>query len=95
MHFEWDPDKNAKNKKKHGVSFETAVKVFLDEKRIERLDEEHSSWYEERSIIIGRVSRTLILFVVSTDRNGITRLISARKAEKEEEDVYYENYDAR
>ncbi len=32
MHFEWDPDKNAKNKKKHGVSFETAVKVFLDEK---------------------------------------------------------------
>ncbi len=95
MDFEWDERKNLSNKKKHGVSFEIAVRVFLDEKRIEKLDIAHSTIDEERFNIIGKVSNTLILFVVSTDRNGKTRLISARKAEPEEEDEYYENYDAR
>lgn len=95
MTFEWDEKKNAINKKKHGISFEMAVRVFLDEKRIEKLDIEHSTLEEERINIIGRVSNMLVLFVVATDRNGNTRIISARKAEEYEEAVYYENYDAR
>ena len=37
MTFEWDENKNKINKKKHGVSFEMAVRVFLDEKRIEKI----------------------------------------------------------
>ena len=45
--------------------------------------------------VIGRVSDTLILFVVTTDRNGNKRIISARKAEPDEEVEYYENYEAR
>lgn len=45
--------------------------------------------------VIGRVSGALILFVVATDRNGNKRIISARKAEPDEEAEYYENYDAR
>ena len=95
MTFEWDEEKNKSNKKKHGVSFEMAIRVFLDEKRLEKFDEEHSTLDEERYNIIGRVSDMLILFVVATDRNGKVRLISARLAEKEEKDEYYENYDAR
>ncbi len=95
MDFEWDERKNKMNKKKHGVSFETAVRVFLDEKRIETFDAEHSTLDEERTNIIGRVSNVLILFVVDTDRNGKKRIISARKAEPNEEAEYYENYDAR
>lgn len=95
MTFEWDETKNKANKKKHGVTFEIAVRVFLDDKRIEKFDEEHSTLEEERTNIIGRVSDMLILFVVATDRNGKTRIISARKAEPEEEAEYYENYDAR
>ena len=87
--------KNSINKKKHGVSFEMAVRVYLDDKRIEKIDEEHSTLEEERMNIIGRVSDMLILFVVATDRNGNTRIISARKAEPNEEAEYYENYDAR
>ena len=79
---------------KHGVSFEMAVRVYLDDKRIEKLDTEHST-LEERTNVIGRVSDTLILFVVETDRNGNKRIISARKAEPDEEVEYYENYDAR
>ena len=85
MTFEWDEKKNAINKKKHGISFEMAVRVFLDEKRIEKLDLEHSTFEEERTNIIGRVSDMLILFVVATDRNRNKRIISARKAEKDEE----------
>ncbi|MEE3409929.1 MAG: BrnT family toxin [Treponema sp.] len=95
MTFEWDENKNRANKKKHGVSFEMAVRVFLDEKRIEKLDVEHSTVDEERVNIIGRVSDMLILFVVVTDKSGRTRIISARKAERDEEAEYYENYDAR
>lgn len=95
MTFEWDEKKNAINKKKHGISFEMAVRVFLDEKRIEKLDFEHSTFEEERTNIIGRVSDILVLFVVATDRNGNRRIISARRAEKNEEAEYYENYDAR
>ena len=95
MTFEWDEKKNAINKKKHGISFEMAVRVFLDEKRVEKLDLEHSTLEEERINIIGRVSDMLVLFVVATDRKGNTRIISARRAEKYEEAEYYENYDAR
>ena len=83
MIFEWDENKNRLNKKKHGISFEVAVRVFLDDKRIERFDEEHSTLDEERINIIGRAADFLVLFVVSTDRNGATRIISARKDEPE------------
>ena len=95
MTFEWDEKKNTINKKKHGISFEMAVRVFLDEKRVEKLDIEHSTLEEERINIIGRVSDMLVLFVVATDRKGNIRIISARRAEKAEEEEYYENYDAR
>lgn len=68
MTFEWDEKKNTINKKKHGISFEMAVRVFLDEKRIEKIDFVHSTLEEERTNIIGRVSGMLVLFVVATDR---------------------------
>ena len=42
MRFTWDPKKNAINKKKHGISFEQAIDVFYDERRLEFYDEEHS-----------------------------------------------------
>ena len=93
MVFEWDENKNKINKKKHGVSFEVAVRFFLDDRRIEKIDFAHSTADEERINIIGRVADLLILFVVSTDRNGKVRIISARRAEKNEEEEYYGNYD--
>ncbi|MBP5706790.1 MAG: BrnT family toxin [Spirochaetales bacterium] len=53
---------------------------------------EHSTLDEERINIIGRVAGMLILFVVATDRNGNIRIISARKAEPDEEAEYYARY---
>lgn len=70
-------------------------RVFGDASRLELLDEEHS-FEEERYITIGSAGDIiLILFVVYTERNDCIRIISARKATKEEREVYYlgkENY---
>lgn len=63
MTYEWDNKKNEYNKKKHdGISFEFAVRVFLDSKRIEKYDYNHSTDTEERWDVIGKVDN--ILFVI-------------------------------
>lgn len=94
MKFEWDEEKNRINKIKHdGISFEYAVRVFLDEKRIEWYDVNHSTLAEDRWNAIGMVHD--VLFVVYTERGERTRIISARRATKEEEREYYDGYEFR
>ena len=93
INFEWDTEKNKANIKKHGVAFEMAAKVFLDEKRIERYDAEHSSINESRYKTIGMVGK--VLTVIYTERKTAIRIISARLAEKEEIDEYYKDYEFR
>ena len=88
MKFEWDEDKNLINKSKHGISFETATKVFDDPNYIEIYDTDHSI-DEDRYIAIGYVGD--ILFVVFTERKEYIRLISARIATAEEKEVYYDS----
>ena len=93
MTFEWDEEKNTINIAKHGIPFNLAALVFLDEKHIEMFDKKHSD-YEDRWNIIGQAGK--ILFVVYTERKENTiRIISARKATKEEINEYYKNYDIR
>ena len=86
---EWDDEKNRKNFKKHGIYFEDAARIFLDDDYIDDFDEFHSN-DEERIKIIGRVRD--ILTVVYTERGKKYRLISARKATKKEENLYYGQY---
>ena len=94
MIYEWDNKKNEYNKKRHdGISFEFAVRVFLDNKRIEKYDYIHSTDTEDRWNVIGMVDD--VLFVVYTERNDRTRIISARKATSEEIYEYYDDYDLR
>ena len=89
MYFIWDESKNRINVKKHGVSFEQACKVFNDARKLEKFDTVHST-LEDRSIIIGQAEANL-LFVVNTEiDNETVRIISARKANKKEQEVYYE-----
>ena len=90
MQFEWDEEKNRKNIKKHGISFELAAKVFLDENRIENYDVEHSD-YEDRYYAIGKVES--MIFVVFTERMNSIRLLSARPAEEDEINEYYKKND--
>ena len=83
--FEWDDNKAELNQRKHGIRFETAVKVFSDENKIIRRDDLHS-FDEERFQVIGEVNG--ILFVVYTERYNSTRIISARKATAKERSDY-------
>ena len=88
MKFEWDETKNQININKHGIPFQLAAKVFLDEHVIILPDELHSA-AEDRSIAIGKVGK--ILYVVFTERRDTIRLISARKATKLEAQLYDDN----
>ena len=83
---EWDDNKNSINKKKHGISFETAALVFADEERIEYYDRLHSS-DEDRYVVIGCVQG--VLYVVYTMRRDVARIISARMASNQERMIYY------
>ena len=87
--FEWDSEKAKINKKKHGISFETAARVFLDENSYDDYDELHSD-FEDRIKIVGRVGK--ILAVIYTERGDRNRIISARQADKDEEADYYEQF---
>jgi len=92
--FEWDVNKARTNFSKHKISFESATSVFRDEKAISISDEEHSD-DEERWLTIGmdEVTRTLVVIhtYISMDANNCNiRLISARKATKNEQQIYKE-----
>jgi hypothetical protein len=91
--FEWDPSKAAMNLKNHRVSFDEAIEVFYDPQAVEGIDRDHSTIDEQRFFIIGLSTRRL-LYVVYCERcqlaedEVMTRIIHARKAEKEHRDVY-------
>jgi uncharacterized DUF497 family protein len=85
--FEWDEAKAAENYAKHGVSFETAIKVFRDPFAIERLDD-REDYGEARFILIGTAEEAVIT-VVYTERDGRFRIISARRATRHEQDDYF------
>ena len=87
--FEWDEGKNRSNKAKHGISFERARAVFSDRAAQDFLDS-RADYSEERWVTVGMAQGEL-LAVVNTQRGDRYRLISARKATREETDAYFEN----
>ena len=90
--FEWDEEKAASNFVKHGIRFETASKVFADENKLIRYDEEHP--WEDRYDVLGKIGK--VLFVVCTFRKGnVVYIISARCATASEKARYEhgESYD--
>jgi uncharacterized DUF497 family protein len=88
--FEWDDDKAALNEKKHGVTFEEAATVFGDPLATIFDDEQHSV-EELREIIIGHSVKNRLLLVSFTERAGVIRIISSRRATKQERKDYEEN----
>ena len=88
--FTWDENKNQANFRKHGVDFNDAVRAWYDPDRLDFFDKEHSS-DEDRWIFLGAVAG-VVLFVVETEPDKETvRIISARRALKNEQEVYYAN----
>ncbi len=89
LNFEWDDEKNRRNRAKHRISFERARAVFTDSAALDVLDS-RDDYGEERWLTIG-MARGELLAVVNTQRGDTYRLISARKATREETDAYFEN----
>ncbi len=87
MQFEWDPDKSKANLKKHGISFHEGATVFGDPLAITFNDPDHSI-REHRFLTFGYSRMGQLLVVVHTERNGKTRIISARCATKQEREIY-------
>ncbi|MEA2079921.1 MAG: BrnT family toxin [Pseudomonadota bacterium] len=92
LEFEWDERKEAANVKKHGVSFEEARTAFYDESAIQFSDPDHSD-QEDRFILLGLSLKPQVLVVCHCFRESetVVRIISARKADKDEERAYWEH----
>jgi uncharacterized DUF497 family protein len=89
LHFEWDGRKAAANAKKHGVSFDEAKSVFVDERAKLIGDPDHSE-DEDRFVLLGLSSALRMLLVCHCYRSvdGAIRIISARKASAREAKFY-------
>jgi uncharacterized DUF497 family protein len=85
--FEWDEAKARRNYKKHGVSFDSARRAFADPFMVEVIDQ-REDYGEERVLLIGMAEGQL-LSVIYTEREGRFRLISARRATKDEQNHYF------
>ncbi len=90
LRFEWDEKKNAANRRKHGVSFEEARTAFLDENARVIPDPERSV-DEERFVLIGLSISVRVLVVCHCYRQSdeVIRIVSARKAGRDETEQYH------
>jgi uncharacterized protein len=89
MEFEWNPDKAVINLKKHNISFQEATTVFDDSLSVTFPDPDHSIG-EDRYVIIGMSRLGQLLVVSHTDRENRTRIISTRRATRQERRFYEE-----
>ena len=88
LRFEWDERKNAANKRKHGVSFEEAETVFYDDRAL--FDDDPDEDDEDRFVLLGLSAglRTLVVCHCYREEESVIRIISARKAHREERREY-------
>ena len=89
MFFEWDRNKEAQNRKKHGISFREAATVFDDSLSTTYPDLAHSE-AQQRYITIGMTELGKIVVVAHTEERNIVRIISARPATRRERRFYEE-----
>ena len=89
LRFVWDPRKSQANVRKHGVTFTEAETVFLDEEALLIRDPDHSI-QEERFVLLGLSVqlRTLIVCHCYREDDSVIRIISARKADRQERARY-------
>jgi uncharacterized DUF497 family protein len=86
MDFEWDEDKRLANVRKHSIDFVDASTIFEGDTLT--LEDDRFDYDELRLVTLGLYEGRVIV-VVHTEREGITRIISARKATKNETNSYF------
>jgi len=90
INFEWDSKKEESNLKKHGVTFDEASSSFYDEYALQFYDPEHSET-EDRFLLLGTSFKlnTIVVCHCFRENEKIVRVISARKADKDEAATYW------
>lgn len=87
MEFEYDPVKSQSNKEKHGIDFDEAQSLWLDEDRVQFPARSDT---EDRQAILAKKEEK-IWAVFFTMRKHAIRIISVRRAREEEEGAYYDS----
>jgi uncharacterized DUF497 family protein len=87
MRFEWDPEKRRTNIHKHGIDFKHAAEIFSSD--IITIVDDRFDYGEQRFISLG-LFRGLVIVVAHTEDAGLVRIISARKAAKYEQRIFFE-----
>jgi len=89
MSYEWDEQKRQINVKKHGVDFIDVPEIFDGD--IVTIPDERFDYGENRFIVIG-ILKNMVVVVVYTERGENIRIISARKATKNEQTYYFKQF---
>ena len=89
LEFDWDSDKAYRNFRKHDITFNEGATVFGDSLAATFPDPDHSVG-EQRFITIGLSNQNKVLVVSHTDRLGRIRIISVRRATRQERRFYEE-----
>ncbi len=87
MEFEWDENKNFLNRNKHSIDFSELRKVF-NQPMVIKIDN-RENYGEIRWVALGNMDG-LIVVLVYTEKGNKIRLISARRATKNEQKIYFE-----
>ncbi len=88
MQFVWDESKRLANLSKHGLDFADAEQVFNNPLVV--FEDTRASYGEQRMVAIGLL-QALVIVIVHVDADNIIRVISMRKATRNETDIYYRN----
>ncbi len=88
MEFEWDERKNAINIRNHKIDFDDVRAVFKGAMLIDYDDRYH--YGEDRWIGLGLMHSIVVVVVFTEPREDTVRIISARKANRKEQEEYYE-----
>lgn len=89
MTITWNEDKRQANLKKHGLDFADAEKVFAG--HVINFEDTRYDYGEERRVVIGLL-HILIVVIICTENSEVVRIISMRKATRNEQKTYYNEY---
>ena len=87
MHYEWDEQKRLSNARKHGIDFQDAIAIFAGDTVL--MADDRFDYGERRFVSLGLLQGRVIV-VAHTERGQVTRIISARKATRYEQSIYFQ-----
>jgi len=89
MRYSYDPKKRAANLKKHGYDFEDAPQVIASDRTV-TFEDRRFAYDEQRFITLGMLREDVVV-IATAETDEEIRLISMRKAERNEQEIYYSN----